>query len=91
MKINNLNPYFTNCLQDTTALAGKVKRPGDIQPFLLQPIESPGGIGGRLRNDLYLMIFNCPPQGTGHPHISGVSGTDDQNFRPGGQNILNIV
>ena len=56
----------------------------DILPLAHQAIKCRGGIGSCLGNDFDLMVFQGLANGVRHAHVSGISGTDDQDLRSGG-------
>jgi hypothetical protein len=69
----------------------EVEGSGHIFTLGGQPIECCGGIGSCLGDDFDLKLLQGLPDGLGYPHVSGISGADNQNLRSGGQNIINIT
>jgi hypothetical protein len=64
---------------------------GYIFTLSLQPVKGLGRVGGGRSDDLNMMALERLSNGSRHTHISGIAGADYKNFRPGRQDILNIV
>jgi hypothetical protein len=69
----------------------EVEGSGHILTLGGKAIERCGGFGSCLGDYFNLMVLQGLPNGLRHPHVSGISGADNQDSRSGGQNILNIT
>ena len=68
-----------------------MKRSGHIFALRFQAIKRSRGIGSCLGDDVDLIVFQRFPNDVRYPQITRISGADNQNFRSGSQNIIDIA